>query len=115
MNFLQKLCSILMVCIIFLGVLKTVLASTSSSSENSLVKLSSNDDIANLANAFELNENQKKITDDDEIVKKMLENLKFLLIVSKNAQESRKRRDVKRRHGSGTILRFNPQTSKYFD
>lgn len=114
MNFPLKLCSIFMVCIVFLGMLETVLAA-STSLENSLDNLSSSNDEEKFSKAFELNENQKKIMDDDEIVKKMLENLKFFLIVSKNAHDLKKRRDVKRRHGSSTILRFNPQTSKKFD
>jgi len=111
MKFSLRLCSIFMVCILFLDLSGRVIGS---SSEISLESSSTNNDEEKEASkGFELNENQKKILDDDEAVKSMLENLKFLLIVSKSAQdlkEKSKRSNIKRRQHSN-ILRFNPQTS----
>jgi len=111
MKFSLRLCSIFMVCILFLDLSGRVIGS---SSEISLESSSTNNDEEKEASkGFELNENQKQILDDDEAVKSMLENLKFLLIVSKSAQdlkEKSKRSNIKRRQHSN-ILRFNPQTS----
>ena len=71
------------------------------SSENSLDTLGEDN------NSRSEDELDQKPTLDDNQLKNLLENLKFFLIVSKNAQMNK----IKRKFIN--IQRFNPQTSKH--